>query len=141
MRALALFLLLGVGGAAAHEVRHDIAAVGAVAVRLSYADGSPFAYEKYELFPGGQDLPAQVGNSDAQGRVVFVPGQIANWRLKAYSADGHGVDLEFAAPTTQAVAAPPVAAGLDRTTQVLIGLAVLFGLFGLVQLFLRRGKT
>jgi nickel transport protein len=140
MKVLALLFLLWVGGVAAHEVHHDIAAAGAVVVRLSYADGKPFAYEKYELFPDGQEVPVQVGNSDAQGRVVFIPGEIANWRLKAYSADGHGVDLKFAAPGTQAVAASATPAGPDRVTQMLIGLSFLFGLFGLVQLFLRRRK-
>ncbi len=140
MRTLALVLLLWTVGAAAHEVHHDIAATGAVMVHLRYADGSPFAYEKYELFPEGQEVPVQVGNSDAQGRVVFVPGETINWRLKAYSADGHGVDLKFAAPAIQAATAPAVAAGPDRPTQLLIGLSLLFGLFGLVQLFLRRRK-
>jgi nickel transport protein len=141
MRTLALFLLLCTVGAAAHEVHHDIAAAGAVMVRLTYADGSPYAYEKYELFPEGQEVPAQVGNSDSQGRVVFVPGETTNWRLKAYSADGHGVDLKFAAPAIQVATTPAVAASPDRATQVLIGLSLLFGLFGLVQLLLRRRKT
>jgi nickel transport protein len=144
MRTLALFLLLWTVGAScaiAHEVHHDIAATGAVMVRLTYADGSPFAYEKYELFPDGQEVPVQVGNSDAQGRVVFVPGETIDWRLKAYSVDGHGVDLKFAAPATRTVTAPPASAGPDRATQVLIGLSFLFGLFGLVQLFLRRRRS
>lgn len=140
MKALALLPLFWFGGAAGHEVHHDIAATGAVAVRLAYADGSPFAYEKYELFPEGKDVPVQVGNSDAQGRVVFVPGDIVNWRLKAYSADGHGIDLKFAAPAAESAGTPSMPAGPDRPTQLLIGLSVLFGLFGLVQLFLRRRK-
>ncbi len=141
MRTLALVIVLwsvGAGCAIAHEVHHDIAATGAVMVRLTYADGSPFAYEKYELLPEGREVPFQVGNSDAQGRVVFVPGDVANWRLKAYSADGHGVDLKFAAPATGTPSAPPASAGADRATQVLIGLAILFGLFGLVQIFVHR---
>ncbi len=143
MKTLALVLLLwtiGASSSIAHEVHHDIAATGAVLVRLTYADGSPFAYEKYELFPEGREVPVQVGNSDAQGRVVFVPGDVANWRLKAYSADGHGVDLKFAAPATGTVSAPAASAGPDRATQVLIGLAILFGLFGLVQLFVHRRR-
>lgn len=60
-------------GAAAHEVHHDIAAAGAVMVRLTYADGSPYAYEKYELFPEGQEVLAQVGNSDSRAGSSLFP--------------------------------------------------------------------
>lgn len=132
-----LALLLWAGAAAAHEVHHAVAAREAAVVSLAYADGSPFAYEKYELYAAGQDVPVQVGNTDAAGRVAFVPGAGRQWRLKAYSADGHGVDLRFEAPPLQAAAAPQ-AAGPDRATPTLVGLSLLFGLFGLYQLFRRR---
>jgi len=136
----AVLLLAWAGLAAGHEVHHVVEPTAAVVVRLSYADGKPFAYEKYELTPEGQEIPVQVGNTDARGRVVFVPGEARNWRLKAYSADGHGTDLRFAAPATQAAAPAAVAAVPDRATQLVTGLALLFGLFGLVQLFLHRRK-
>jgi nickel transport protein len=139
MKALLLALTaLWCGTAAAHEVHHTVAATGAVVVSLSYADGSAFAYEKYELTPEGQQVPAQVGNTDAAGRVVFLSGNLPRWRLKAYSADGHGVDLRFEAPQPAASTPAAPAAGPDRATQVVIGLSILFGLFGLLQLFLHR---
>lgn len=124
--------------APAHEVHHRLSAVGAVAIALSYADGEPFAYEKYELTAEGQQVPMQVGNTDAAGRVVFIPGDQRRWRLKAYSADGHGVDLNFEAPDTAAPATTAAEAAPSRITQVVLGLSLLFGLFGLWQLFLRR---
>jgi len=126
--------------AAAHEVHHTVAAAGAVAVALSYADGQPFAYEKYELTPEGQQAPQQVGNTDAAGRVVFLPGTHRRWRLKAYSADGHGVDLNFESPPVDTPAAVTTTDTPDRATQLIFGLSVLFGLFGLLQLFLHRRK-
>jgi nickel transport protein len=143
-RALPL-LALWAGAAGAHEVHHAVAPGPAVVVTLSYADGKPFAYEKYELTPAGATVPAQVGNSDAQGRVVFLPGTAANWRLKAWTADGHGVDLRFAAPTTAAPvpAVAPAAADAandapSRASLLLFGLALLLAGFGLLQLFVRR---
>jgi nickel transport protein len=139
MRVL-FFLLLWPLAAGAHEVHHAISAAGAVAISLSYADGRPFAYEKYELTPEGQQVPVQVGNTDAAGRVVFLPGGTRNWRLKAYSADGHGVDLRFESPTVTGTVAATAAAKPDRVGQMVLGLAVLFGLFGLVQLFQRRRR-
>lgn len=139
MRAALLALLLWAGAACGHEVHHTVAATEAAVVSLSYADGSPFAYEKYELYAEGKEVPVQVGNTDAAGRVAFVPGAGKQWRLKAYSADGHGVDLRFEAPALQAAGSAPEA-GLGRATLALLGLGLIFGGFGLYQLFLARRK-
>lgn len=137
MRVVALILLLWLGGASAHEVHHVVAATGAASVSLNYADGSPFAYEKYELYAEGREVPVQVGNTDAAGRVVFVPGETRQWRLKAFSADGHGVDLRFESPAIQTAAAT-TDAGPGRPTLALFGLGLILALFGLYQLFINR---
>jgi nickel transport protein len=140
-RALWSFLFLAwTGIASGHEVHPAIEATAAVVVTLTYADGSPFAYEKYELYPAGQETPMQVGNSDARGRIVFVAGDVGDWRLRAFSADGHGTDLRFAAPTTASPAATGSGDLPGRSSLLVTGLAVLFGVFGLIQLFLRRSK-
>ena len=126
--------------AQAHEVHYRIAASGAVVVTLNYANGQPFAFENYVLTPLGQPTPQQVGNTDAQGRIAFVPGNIDRWRLQASSADGHGVNLEFTTPAihtddrhagTSDVAAP-------RWLLALLGLALIFGSFGLIQRLTRK---
>jgi nickel transport protein len=140
MRAVAILLLLWIGSASAHEVHHVIAATNAATVSLSYADGSAFAYEKYELYADGKDVPMQVGNTDASGRVVFVPGDTKNWRLKAYSADGHGVDLRFESLAIQA-SAVAADAGPGRATLALFGLGLILAAFGLYQLLIARRKT
>lgn len=131
------FLLLGAATARAHEVHHSIEGTQAAIISLSYANGEPFAYEKYALTPAGQDTPQQVGNTDAQGRIAFVPGNVEKWRLQATSADGHGVNLEFAAPT---LAAAPAATepATPRWLLAGFGLSLVFGVFGLVQLFARK---
>lgn len=138
---LLAWLGLWAGGCAAHEVHHVVSATGAAMVTLRYADGKPFAYEKYELTPDGAQVPSQVGNTDAEGRVVFVPGAVDRWRLKAYTTDGHGADLRFVAPPGATPAATPAAAsGPDRTSLVLFGVGLIFGGFGLYQMFLARRK-
>jgi nickel transport protein len=134
MRVLAFLVMLWAGAAAAHEVHHVIAATSAASITLSYADGNPFAYEKYELYAEGKDVPVQVGNTDAAGRVVFIPGDTKNWRLKAYSADGHGVDLRFESATLQATAVG-ADAGPGRATLALFGLGLILAAFGAYQLF------
>jgi nickel transport protein len=138
MRALVFLVALWAGAAGAHEVHHVIAATNAVSISLSYADGSPFAYEKYELYPEGKDIPAQVGNTDAAGRVAFIPGETRNWRIKAYSADGHGLDLRFESPALQAGTTSANDTGPGRTTLALLGLGLILAVFGAYQLFLGR---
>lgn len=140
MRRLAFLLMLWATMAGAHEVHHAIAATNAVSISLTYADGSPFAYEKYELYPDAKDIPAQVGNTDATGRVVFIPGETKNWRIKAYSADGHGVDLRFESPALQAGPTATADAAPGRTTLALLGLGIILAGFGAYQLFGRKPK-
>lgn len=122
----------------AHEVRLETTRQEASVVRLSYADGQPFAFEAYELYVPGQATPAQVGRTTPHGQVVFLPGTRTAWRLKAYSADGHGVDtlIEVATGAAADVAPPP--AEPPRTLLLASGLGIVFGLFGILQLFLRR---
>lgn len=136
MRALLLACLVFNAPAMAHEVIVETGAGSAMVLRLQYADGQPFAFEAYELYPTGSEVPAQVGRTDARGRVVFLADAGGEWRLKAWSADGHGVDRRFSAlggGDAVTVAAPP-----SRTGLVAAGLGSIFGLFGLWQLFVRR---
>lgn len=124
---------------AAHEVQHEIAAMQAMTVRLVYADGEPFSYESYELYANGSQRPTQTGRTDAKGRVVFLPDQAVSWRLRAFSADGHGVDLKFVAGTGGAQTIVAEENGQNgRHARVLFGLSVILALFGALQLFLRK---
>lgn len=124
----------------AHEVHHRIEASSAVVITLTYANGQPFAYEKYALTPVGQETPQQVGNTDAQGRIAFVPGAVAQWRVQATSADGHGMNLEFTSPaatqTSTSAAASDLAA--PRWLLAVFGFSLIFGIFGLIQLLTRK---
>ena len=140
MRTLVLLAAFWAGVAGAHEVHHAITATNAVSISLSYADGNPFAYEKYELYPEGKDIPVQVGNTDAAGRIVFIPGETRNWRIKAYSADGHGVDLRFESPALQTGTTVANDTGPGRATLALLGLGILLSVFGAYQLFRRKPK-
>lgn len=137
MKSLIVLLCCWASLVQAHEVHHRIEAADAVVITLAYANGQPFAYEKYALTPAGQETPQQVGNTDAQGRIAFVPGSVSNWRVQATSADGHGLNLDFAVPTT-ATPGTPVNTSTPRWLLAGFGLAIIFGLFGLFQLFLRK---
>jgi len=140
MRALLLSGWLLALPAAAHEIVVETLSGPANVVRLHYADGQPFAFEAYELYPAGSEVPGQVGRTDASGRVVFIADDQPQWRLKAWSADGHGVDQQIVARTTD-VTAVAVTAAPARSSLWLAGLGGIFGLFGLWQLFLRKKKA
>lgn len=136
---LAFVLLLALPPALGHEVRHVVETAGAVVLRLNYADGRAFAFEAYEIYPSGAATPWAVGRSDAQGRVIFLPPAEGEVRLRAFSADGHGLDLELKLPrTAAAVASKDIE---DRGAKLMFGAGVLLALFGLVQLVLRRKRS
>lgn len=137
MKKLVGILCIWATFAQAHEVHHRIEAADAVVITLTHADGQPLAYEKYALTPAGQETPQQVGNTDAQGRIVFVPGATQSWRLHASSADGHGVNQSITVPATGSRARPTHEA-LPRWLLAGFGLALIFGLFGLFQLLMRK---
>lgn len=142
----AIWLALAVLGAwnaptaRAHEV-HEVVAQNAheVVVNLTYADGEPFASEYFEVQSDGAPKPLMTGRTDEQGRIVFQPDGAKHWRVRSFSADGHGVDITIdaqmpvAAQGVAAVLARPAAQPLDRLLRLLMGLAVLaicfFGLW------------
>ena len=137
MRYVLLLLALALSSvSAAHEVQHRLATSTAVSVCFTYADGKPFACETYELYPQGSEVPAQVGKTDAEGRVVFIPGARTGWRLRVFSNDGHGADFSFESPVLAVIesAAEPV----DRTARVFFGLAAMLATFAAYQFFVRR---
>lgn len=143
----ALTVWAATGAAGAHAVRHEVAVGEAVVVLLHYTDGEPFAFERYELFRGQASEPVQTGRTDMQGRLVLLPGAggaAEGWRLRAYAADGHGIEtaLEFAAHDSAAPAAAqaaaPAAPGWER---VALGVCLILGLGALGQRLLRRKRT
>lgn len=140
LAALGLLALSAAAPAWAHEVLHGVERAAAVVVSLTYADGTPFAYESYEIFLEGASVPCQVGRTDEKGRVAFLPDRDGRWRIKAVSDDGHGVEFSFEATAGGGVRG---AGGslFERYGRLLIGVAFIFGLFGLLQLFHRRRES
>ncbi len=161
--AVAAAIVCAAPPAAAHEVQARVTTATATVVTLTYADGQPFAFEAFEAFEvhGAAGAPLAVGRTDAQGRAVFVaPAAAGELRLRAFSADGHGIERRLPAatevappplpgaegsapPRPQAVPGGVAAADADagRSSRFLFGFGVLLALFGLIQLFVRRKKA
>jgi nickel transport protein len=136
--ALLAAALLSSAALSAHELHYELARDAAVVLRLHYANGQAFAYEAYELYRGEESTPYQVGRTDAVGRVAFVPGVTAEWRIKAYSEDGHGIDRHI--DVTPAGTGLRGGSLIERYPRAVIGVSVILGLFGLYQLLLSRRK-
>jgi nickel transport protein len=77
----------------AHQINVRLEHGHAIVIKLRYPDGSPFAYEKYEIYsPDNDKVPFQIGRTDKLGRIVFIPNRVGRWRVKAISKDGHGIN-------------------------------------------------
>lgn len=136
--APALLALLMAVPAMAHQLNHSAQTGTAVVVELSYGDGSPFSYEAAEVYRPAESVPFLTGRTDANGRLAFVPDRPGDWRVRAFSEDGHGGD--FAVPAGPGGVAAADADGPGVLGRLAIGLSLLFGAFGLWSLFARRRK-
>jgi predicted phage tail protein len=58
------------------------------------------------------------------------------WRVQATSADGHGVNLDFTVPLTGITAT--TAESTPRWLLAMLGLSLIFGIFGLIQLLAKK---
>lgn len=132
---VACFLIAGESNG--HEIVHTVTHDEATIVTLRYADGTPFSYEGYEIYYHEEQIAHQVGRTDAHGTVAFVADRPGSWRLRAFSEDGHGVDFAF--ETLQTTGSPTsVGSSMFRLERIVTGVAVLFGLFGILALLRRR---
>lgn len=134
---LPLLFVPGTGGA--HEVRHAVSEAKALVVSLSYAGGGEFSGEKYEIYPPGEETPFQVGRTDELGRVVFVPDRDGGWRIRAFSKDGHGLDIEV----TAGGGGLEIGTGVverGESARIMFGASIILAAFGLIALLYCRRR-
>jgi len=123
-----------------HDLQYSVDQGEAVYVKLFFADGRDFAFEAYEIYRAGEEIPFQVGRTDTRGRLVFLPDGAGKWRVKAFSEDGHGVDISVVTDTEGGIesAAKPL---FERYSRIITGVAFIFGIFGLFSLLARRRRA
>ncbi len=140
LRLLLSVLLFLIWPAAAHDLQYTVVGGQAVVVKLFYADNSPFSFEGYEIYRAGEKLPYQVGRTDSQGRIAFLPDRAASWQVKAISADGHGLDFKLSTDAAAALSGSEKPA-FERYSRLVVGVAIILGLFGFVSLYLKRKRA
>jgi nickel transport protein len=126
--------------AAAHDLQYSVGGGEAVVIRLFYVDDQPFTFEGYEIYRAGEKLPYQVGRTDSRGRIAFLPDRAGEWRVKAISEDGHGLDFTLKTDAAARVEASDKPA-YERYGRIVVGIAVILGLFGFLSLYVRKKKA
>ncbi|MBU4459259.1 MAG: hypothetical protein KJ579_01725 [Verrucomicrobia bacterium] len=104
-------------------------AAGGMGVVAAYDDGSPVPYADARLFAPGQDgKPVLTGTTDRNGCFMFRPDTAGVWRISIDDGMGHAVSADVV--SGGAFSAAAVSSRMPKTQGVLIGLAVIFSVFG-----------
>ncbi len=131
--------LLMFGFSFAHSVEYTVNHQKAVVVKIFFADGTPFSYEKFEVYsPDNPKVPYQVGRTDKYGRIVFIPDKVGDWTVKAFSEDGHGIIKKVHIEDLSKVSKRPNQFGY--LLKIFIGVLIILLVYGLFYLTVRRKK-
>jgi len=131
---LVFFFLLSLSFA--HDLEYNSFREGScIVVKFYFPTGGSFSYESYQVFGPEKDKPFQVGRTDALGRIIFCPDKPGRWTIRTFSEDGHGavVDLDVEDGKLQQQGGK-----LSIYQKLLVGFGVILGIFGLVEIYLRR---
>ncbi len=141
--AITLLVLLGAGGAFAHSVQYAVQQKG-YAVRTFYTEKDPAAYSRYELYGPGDKEPHQIGQTDRNGYVGFVPDRPGIWTLRIWGESGHGfhgvsTEIRVGDDLNLEGFSKPL---LATHTKFITGIGIILGIFGVYALWAsRRGGT
>jgi len=140
-----IFVMIIVGivvQAEAHSINYLVQQKG-MAVRAYYSENDPAAYSQYELYGPGDNEPHQIGRTDKNGYVAFVPDRQGIWKLQIWGESNHGyhgvtteinVDKDLG---LESFSKPLVA----TYTKFVTGISLIIGIFGLYALWLSRNRN
>ena len=113
-----------------HGVELTVVLNGGTGVEARYDDGSPVSYSEVKVFsPKDPETEFQSGVTDKNGRFMFFPDTTGTWRVIVDDGMGHLL-------TAEVQAGPNKLAGggdtrVSRLTGGIVGVSVIFGLFGI----------
>ena len=123
--------------ASAHEVSHAVTRAEAVVIHLTFADGSPFAYEECEIRRDGETTAFAVLRTDAEGRVAFVPPTAGTYHARALAQDGHGASFSFVADDLLVASSTPAGSASRDVVRLALGVGLILLLFVGLRLLTR----
>lgn len=122
-----------------HSIHYDVQQKG-ISVKIFYAEDNPASYSEYELFGPGDKEPHQIGRTDRNGFLSFLPDRVGQWKIKVWGESSHGfhgVTIEINVDQNlqvQSFSKPLVA----THTKLIVGISLIFGLFGIYTLWKSR---
>ncbi len=140
MRFLSFLLFFACTCVQAHGLEYRYGLEPALVVTLTDEDGHSFSFRDYEVFRAGEQTPYQVGRTDGQGRIAFLPDRAGAWRVRAISEDGHGIDFVLQADAADRPAGVEKPA-FERYGRLAFGVALILGLFASLGLYLKRTRA
>ena len=142
MRSLTffLFLFLSAPWVQAHELEYRYGPEQALVVTIADEDGHGFAFKDYTVHRANEEAPYQTGRTDGLGRIAFLPDRAGEWRIRAVSADGHGIDFMLRTDAA-GLPAPANRSPLDRYGRLSFGVALILALFASLGLYLKRTRA
>lgn len=119
-----------------HDLQHKISMEEkCIIVHFYFPDNTKFSYESFEIYKNNSKTPFQVGRTDALGRAVFCPDESGEWIVKTFSEDGHGKMVKVYVDNATATSTPSL---FDRYKKLFVGAGFILGIFGLIEIYLRR---
>ncbi len=127
----------------AHAVDGTVAPAQSLCARFLFDDGDPLSYAEVIIRISGEKLPFQKGRTDAAGRFCFYPLKAGTYKIKAADGMGHALELSVKADTGKAlgVATPSDHQSTPEWQKALVGISVIFGMFGLIAMLRKRGAS
>jgi nickel transport protein len=127
--------------ALAHSIHYEVQQKG-ISAKIFYATNDPASYSEYEVYGPADGQPYQIGRTDRAGVLSFLPDRPGIWKIKVLGESSHGfhgVTIEVKVDQgfhLESFSKPLVA----QHTKIIVGVSVIFGLFGLLSLYLSRRK-
>ncbi|MDY6853198.1 MAG: hypothetical protein SWO11_00605 [Thermodesulfobacteriota bacterium] len=122
-----------------HGVRGRIDSGSGTLVEAKYDDGEPISYAGIEIFDPEGGLPFQTGRTDRNGRFLFYPDMMGNWKVVVNDGTGHRLVLKTEIDSSLNIKETNERHGrgliMNNSSflgyaRIIVGISIIFGIFG-----------
>ena len=105
-----------------------------------YDDGEPMSYAEVEVYGPVEKIVFQSGRTDQNGRFLFLPDKVGEWKIIVNDGMGHQLVLKTNVDDSPDLIEQNSQTGTVEDSQpfsgfqgVVMGIALIFGVFGVVS--------
>lgn len=97
LKKILIMIFISITSIFSHEVILETKDINAKLVQIRFSDGTPFSYEKCEIFYLEEKdfKPFQVVFTNSFGEFTFLPKNKGKYKIQCFRADGHGISKEI----------------------------------------------